>query len=44
MCRDDIPVLLIGIQEIWADEDAREELFRLLDEHILHLEDRLMDC
>ena len=35
--RDDIPTILIGIglQAIWKDETAREELFRLLDARIL---------
>ena len=33
--RDDIPAILIGLQAIWNDEAAREELFRLLDAHIL---------
>ena len=34
-CRDDIPAVLIGLQAIYKDEETREELFRLLDEHIL---------
>ena len=31
----DIPAILIGLQAVWADEDALAKLFRLLDEHIL---------
>ncbi len=33
--RDDIPAILIGLQAIWNDEAAREELFRLLDALVL---------
>ncbi len=33
--RDDIPAILIGLQAIWNDKAAREELFRLLDAHVL---------
>ena len=33
--RDDIPALLIGLQAIYRSKATREELFRLLDEHIL---------
>ena len=33
--RDDIPTLLIGLQAIYKDEAPRDELFALLDEHIL---------
>ena len=33
--RDDIPAILIGLQAIYKDESTREELFRLLDEHVL---------
>ena len=33
--RDDIPVLLIGLQAIYLDEATRRELFRLLEAHIL---------
>ena len=33
--RDDIPAILIGLQEIYRNEATREELFRLLDEHVL---------
>lgn len=34
--RDDIPGLLIGLQEIYMNEAMRTELSRLLEEHILH--------
>ena len=33
--RDDIPAVLKGLQHIWRDEELRERLFALLDEHIL---------
>ena len=33
--RDDIPAILIGLQAIWNDKAAREELFRLLDARVL---------
>ena len=33
--RDDIPVLLIGLQAVHLDEGTRAELFRLLEAHIL---------
>ena len=33
--RDDIPALLIGLQEIYMNEATRTELSCLLDEHIL---------
>ena len=33
--RDDIPAILIGLQAVYLDEGTREELFRLLDSHIL---------
>ena len=33
--RDDIPAVLKGLQHIWCDEELRERLFALLDEHIL---------
>ena len=33
--RDDIPVLLIGLQAVYLDEGTRTELFRLLEAHIL---------
>ena len=31
--RDDIPAVLKGLQHIWCDEELRERLFALLDEH-----------
>ena len=33
--RDDTPALLIGLQAIYRDEVTRNELFALLDKHIL---------
>ena len=33
--RDDIPAVLIGLQAVRSDKAAREELFRLLDAHVL---------
>ena len=33
--RDEIPAVLIGLQPIWNDGAAREELFRPLDARIL---------
>ncbi len=33
--RDDIPAVLIGLQAIWGNGETRDELLRLLDEHIL---------
>ena len=33
--RDDIPAILIGLQAVYRNEATREELFRLLDEHVL---------
>ena len=33
--RDDTPVLLIGLQAVYRDEATRNELFALLDKHIL---------
>ena len=33
--RDDIPAILIGLQAIYKNKTTREELFRLLDEHVL---------
>ena len=33
--RDDIPAILIGLQAIWKDEAAREELLRLPEARIL---------
>ncbi len=38
--RDDIPAVLKGLQHIWCDEALREQLFALLDEHILPEADR----
>ena len=38
--RDDIPAVLKGLQHIWCDEELRERLFALLDEHILPEADR----
>ena len=38
--RDDIPAVLKGLQHIWCDEEFRERLFALLDEHILPEADR----
>ena len=38
--RDDIPAVLKGLQQIWCDEELRERLFGLLDEHILPEADR----
>ena len=38
--RDDIPAVLKGLQHIWCDEESRERLFALLDEHILPEADR----
>ena len=38
--RDDIPAVLKGLQHIWCDEELRERLFALLDEHILLEADR----
>ena len=34
-CRDDVPAILIGLQAIYKDKATREELFRLLDAHVL---------
>ena len=33
--RDDIPALLIGLQHLYSDEDFRERLFALMEEHML---------
>ena len=33
--RDDTPALLIGLQAVYRDEATRNELFALLDKHIL---------
>ena len=33
--RDDVPAILIGLQAIYKDKATREELFRLLDAHVL---------
>ena len=33
--RDDIPALLLGLQDLYSDETFRPRLFALLDEHIL---------
>ena len=33
--RDDIPAILIGLQAIYKNKTTREELFRLLDEHVV---------
>ena len=33
--RDDIPALPVGIQAVYRDEALRNELFALLDKHIL---------
>lgn len=41
--RDDIPALLIGLQEIYMNEETRTELSRLLDEHILQSTRRDID-
>ena len=41
--RDDIPALLIGLQEIYVNEATRTELCRLLDEHILQSARRDID-
>ena len=41
--RDDIPALLIGLQEIYMNEATRTELSRLLDEHILQRARRAID-
>ena len=38
--RDDIPAVLKGLQHIWCDEALREQLYALLDEHILPEADR----
>ena len=38
--RDDIPAVLKGLQHIWCDETLREQLYALLDEHILPEADR----
>ena len=38
--RDDIPAVLKGLQHIWCDEVSREQLYALLDEHILPEADR----
>ena len=38
--RDDIPAVLKGLQHIWCDEALREQLYALLDEHILPKADR----
>ena len=38
--RDDIPAVLKGLQHIWCEEELRERLFALLDEHILPEADR----
>ena len=38
--RDDIPAVLKGLQHIWCDEASREQLYALLDEHILPEADR----
>ena len=39
--RDDTPVLLIGLQTVYRDEATRNELFALLNKHILP--DRIRD-
>ena len=31
--RGDIPALLIGLQHLYSDEDFRERLFALIEEH-----------
>ena len=33
--RDDIPVLLIGLQHLYTQEALRDRLFALMDEHFL---------
>ncbi len=33
--RDDIPVLLMGLQHLYRNEETREALFVLLDQHVL---------
>ena len=38
--RDDIPVVLKGLQHIWSDEALRARLLALLDEHVLPEADR----
>ena len=38
--RDDIPALLLGLQHLYSDEEARTRLFTLIDEHMLPGVDR----
>ena len=38
--RDDIPAVLKGLQHIWCDKALRDQLYALLDEHILPEADR----
>ena len=38
--RDDIPAVLKGLQHIWCDKALREQVYALLDEHILPAADR----
>ena len=38
--RDDIPAVLKGLQHIWCDKALREQVYALLDEHILPEADR----
>ncbi len=33
--RDDIPAILIGLQDLYSDEGTRKRLFRLLDRMVL---------
>ena len=33
--RDDIPAVLLGLQHLYSNEETREKLFSLLEEHIL---------
>ena len=33
--RDDIPAVLLGLQHLYSQEETREKLFSLLEEHIL---------